>query len=178
MRRNLHWSVPLAILLGFAGLFVTKISFWLGALMILIGLVVSVMALRGSLTTTLWVPKPRARTQRILTTPEHPVHSGIDRQKLGVLRYTLHQANLDSSAPVFETRNKKIVTVRDVLVEMIGIAEAHGHSVEELAYDIVAMYPRIFGHVQSALRQYPDGARAKAYIARQAMTDLHWNVDE
>jgi len=43
-------------------------------------------------------------------------------------------------------------------------AEAHGRPVEALAKDIVAMYP--------------DEELAKTYIARKAMIDLQWKLDE
>ncbi len=101
----------------------------------------------------------------------------MDRNKLGILRYTLHQANLDSNAPVFQTAPDKAVTVRDILVEMIDIAESYGKPIEALAKDIVAMYPKIFDNVDLALRQYPDGELAKTYIARKAMTDAGWKLD-
>jgi hypothetical protein len=104
-------------------------------------------------------------------------HRSVDRNKLGILRYTLHQANLDSNAPVFETDDHKIITVRDILVEMIDLAEAHGRSTEALAKDIVAMYPRIFEHARLAPQQYPDEESAKIYIARKAMADIRGTMD-
>ena len=185
MRRNLHWSVPLALLASLVGLFILHFSSW-GAFLILGGLVVAMLVLWQSRKTTapaITAEKPVTRTVRKPAAPNRPslrqaAHHPVDRQKLGVLRYTLHQANLDSNAPVFETDDHKIVAVHDILVEMIDIAGAHGRSVDELARDIVAMYPRIFTHAALALRQYPDEELAKAYIARKAMSDLHWEIDE
>jgi len=185
MRRNLHWSVQLAVLLGLIGLFVLRVSFWLGVLMILVGLVVPIVALQQSRKTTTSSPpkpkiKPIAKPERQAVSPQRsaPARRSVDRRKLGVLRYTLHQANLDSNAPVFETGKDTAVTVSDILAEMIDIAEAHGRPVEALAKDIVAMYPRIFDNVNLALRQYPDEELAKTYIARKAMTDLKWKLDD
>ncbi len=177
MRRNLHWSVQLAILLGLVGLFVTSISFWLGVAMILVGLAVPVVALRQSrqLVRSLHRHKPGA--ERKPAVPVSPPSHSVDRNKLGILRYTLHQANLDSNAPVFEAAPDKAVTVRDILVEMIDIAESYGKPIEALAKDIVAMYPKIFDNVDLALRQYPDGELAKTCIARKAMTDAGWKLD-
>ncbi len=173
MHRNIHWSVQLAVLLGLIGLFVTQVSFWLGALMILIGLVVPIVVLRQSrmIASSPSKPKSTFKTQRQTVLPERPAHRSVDRRKLGVLRYTLHQANLDSNAPVFHTGEDQAVTVSDILVEMILIADAQGKPIEDLARDIVAMYPRIFSHAPLALRQYPDEELAKTYIARKAMTD-------
>ncbi len=186
MRRNIHWSVQLAILLGLVGLFVTSISFWVGVAMILVGLAVPIVALRQSNRQPVRsLPRRGPDTKREVAAPERreavlvspPPHS-VDRNKLGILRYTLHQANLDSSVPVFETGPGKAVTVRDILVEMIDIAESYGKPVEALARDIVAMYPKIFDNVDLALRQYPDPALAKTYIARKAMTDAGWKLDK
>ncbi len=177
MRKNLHWSVQLAGVLALIGVLVLKLSFWLGASLILVGLAVSIVALRQSRKTTLRAQKPKSGAVRATAAPEEPVHHTIDHQKLGLLRYTLHQANLDSHASVFETDEHKVVTVSDILVEMIDIAETYGRSVEELAKDIVAIYPKIFDNVPLALRQYPDEALAKTYIARKAMTDVHWKLD-
>lgn len=187
MRRDLHWSVQLAVLLGLIGLFVLRVSFWLGVLMILVGLVVPIVALqqsRKTITSSLPKPKTKAivKTERKAVSPQRPApapaHRSVDRRKLGVLRYTLHQANLDSNAPVFETGENTAVTVSDILAEMIDIAETYGRPVEALAKDIVAMYPRIFDNVNLALRQYPDEELAKTYIARKAMTDLQWKLDK
>ncbi len=55
---------------------------------------------------------------------------------------------------------------------MIDIAETRGRSVDELAEDIVAMYPRIFENVEAAIQQYSDEEAAKNYIARKAMSDI------
>jgi hypothetical protein len=182
MRRNLHWSVKLAVLLGLSGVFVTQVSFWLGVLMILIGLVVPVLALRGG---GLTIPAPRR--SKAIVEPEHKpafavhpkqAHHGVDRRKLGVLRYTLHQANLDSHAPVFRKGEETAVVVSDILVEMIALVEAHGRSVDELARDVVQMYPRIFENAELAFRQYPDEELAKSYIARKTLTDAQWTLDE
>ncbi len=177
MRRNLHWSVQLAILLGLVGLFVASISFWLGVAMILVGLAVPVVALRQSRGAVHSLPRHKPGTERRAAVPVSPPPHGVDRNKLGILRYTLHQANLDSNAPVFETAPDKSVTVRDILVEMIDIAESYGKPIEALAKDIVAMYPKIFDNVDLALRQYPDGELAKTYIARKTMTDAGWKLD-
>ncbi|HSB02866.1 MAG TPA: hypothetical protein VLE49_19615 [Anaerolineales bacterium] len=178
MRRNLHWSVQLAVLLGLMGLFVMSLSLWLGILMILVGLIVPIVALRQSRQPARSMPKPQANQVRTTAFPGSPPHRQVDRNKLGVLRYTLHQANLDSNAPVFHISEGKAVTVRDILVEMIAIADAHGRSIEELAKDIVAMYPRIFDNVNLALRQYPDEELAKTYIAHKAMTGAGWKLDQ
>ena len=178
MRRNLHWSVQLAVLLGFIGLFVMSLSFWLGAMMILVGLAVPIVALRQSKQAAPSTSKPKTGKEPRTAFPANSPHRKVDRNKLGVLRYTLHQANLDSNASVFETGENKAVTVRDILVEMIDIADAHGRPVEALAKDIVAMYPRIFDNASLALRQYPDEELAKTYIARKAMTDVQWKLDQ
>jgi hypothetical protein len=182
MRRNLHWSVQLAVLLGLIGLFVTQVSFWLGVLMILVALVVPVLALRGFKIKTPSPPRPKPvrirRTERTTAPPERPTGRSVDRRKLGVLRYTLHQANLDSHAPVFHKGGETTITVSDILVEMIALAEAHGRSVDELAQDIVQMYPRIFENAGMAFRQYPDEELAKSYIARKTLTDAQWKLDE
>ncbi len=180
MRKNLHWSVQLAGVLALIGVLVLKLSFWLGASLILAGLVglaVSIVTLRQSQKTTLRAQNPKSRAVRTAAALEEPVQHKVDRQKLGMLRYTLHQANLDSHASVFETDEHKTVTVSDILVEMIDIAETYGRSVEELAKDIVAIYPKIFDNAILALRQYPDEALAKTYIARKSMTDAHWKLD-
>jgi hypothetical protein len=191
MRRNLHWSVQLAVLLGLIGLFVTQVSFWLGVLMILVGLAVPILALRqagrgdGSFPSlrfgdALRRPRPSpAKTDRKAASPQQgPAHRSIDRRKLGVLRFTLHQAGLDSNAPVFHTSEDRAVTVSDILVEMIAITDALGRPIEELAVDIATIYPRIFDHAPLALRQYPDENLAKAYIARKAMSALGWKLDK
>lgn len=172
MSRKLHWSVPLSVLLGLIGLFVMSLSFWVGAVLVLIGLVVPMVVLWRSRNTAPVTPRPKINKARKTTVSSGSPQRQVDRNKLGVLRYTLHQAGLDSNAPVFETGDYKIITVRDVLVEMIDVAEAQGRSVEELARDIVAMYPRIFENVDLALQQYSDEESAKAYIARRTMTDL------
>ncbi len=184
MRRNVHWSVQLAILLGLVGLFVASISLWLGVLMILVGLAVPIVALRQSRQPAASLPRRKPDTERKnvvserkAAVPVSPPPRSVDRNKLGVLRYTLHQANLDSNASVFETGPGEAVTVRDILVEMLDIAESYGKPVEALAKDIVAMYPKIFDNVALALRQYPDPALAKTYIARKAMTDAGWKLD-
>jgi hypothetical protein len=196
MRRNLHWSVQLAVLLGLIGLFVTQVSFWLGVLMILVGLAVPILAFQQSRTKSGSSPslpfgdllrrsapssaKPKAviKTNRKAASPQPgPAHRSIDRRKLGVLRFTLHQAGLDSNAPVFHTSEDKAVTVSDILVEMIAISDSLGRPIEELAVDIATIYPRIFDHTPLALRQYPDEDLAKAYIARKAMTGLGWKLD-
>ncbi len=177
MRRNVHWSVQLAILLGLVGLFVASLSFWLGVAMILVGLAVPIVALRQSRQPVRSLPRRKPGTERRAAVPVSPPPHSVDRNKLGILRYTLHQANLDSSAPVFQTAPDKAVTVRDILVEMIDIAESYGKPIEALARDIVAMYPKIFDNVDLALRQYPDGELAKTYIARKAMTDAGWKLD-
>ncbi len=177
MRRNVHWSVQLAVLLGLIGLFVTSLSFWLGVLMILVGLAVPIVALRQSRGAVRSLPRHKPGAERKPAVPVSPPPHSVDRNKLGILRYTLHQANLDSNAPVFETAPDKAVTVRDILLEMIDIAESYGKPIEALAKDIVAMYPRIFDNVDLALRQYPDGELAKTYIARKAMTDAGWKLD-
>ncbi len=179
MRRNVHWLVQLAVLVGLVGLFVMGYSFWPGAFMILVGLAIPIVALLlRSRKTALPIQKPGERPVRTAAAPEErlPSHK-VDHQKLGVLRYTLHQANLDSNATVFETEDHKIVRVSDILVEMIDIAETYGRSVDELARDIVTMYPKIFDNATLALRQYPDERLAKTYIARKAMTDAHWKLD-
>ncbi len=177
MRKNLHWSVQLAVLVGLVGLFVIRLSLWLGVFMILAGLIVPILALLRSRKTNLPAQKPKSRAVRATAAPEEPVYHKVDRQKLGVLRYTLHQANLDSNATVFETDDHKVVRVSDILVEMIDIAETYGRSVDELAKDIVAMYPKIFDNATLAFRQYPDETLAKTYIARKAMTDARWKLD-
>ncbi len=188
MRRNLHWSVYLFMLLGMTGVFVMSLLPWLGVLMILFGLAVPIVVLlRSRKKFALPVQRSVSRTARTAqmdraarttAAPEEPVYHRVDRKKLGVLRYTLHQANLDSNATVFETKDHKIATVSDILVEMIDIAETYGRSVEELAKDILAMYPKIFDNAALALRQYPDEALAKTYIARKAMTDAGWRLKE
>lgn len=184
MRRNLHWSVQLAVLLGLIGLFVTQVSFWLGVLMILVGLAVPVLALQQTRKNTSPAPsKPKTifRPERKTASPQapaRPAHRSVDRRKLGVLRFTLHRAGLDSNAPVFHTSEDKAVTVSDILVEMIAIADTLGRPVEELAVDIATIYPRIFDHAPLALRQYPDEELAKAYIARKAMAALGWKLEK
>lgn len=180
MRRNLHWSVQLALLLGLVGLFVMSVSFWLGALMVLVGLVVAIVALQGSRKTAppSSNPQPVLKPERRTVSSQAPAPARpVDRRKLGVLRYILHQANLDSHAPVWKTGEQRAITVSDILAEMIDIAETHGRSVEELARDIVEMYPRIFDHARLAFRQYPDEKLAKTYIARKAMTDAGWKLN-
>lgn len=172
MSRRLHWSVPLAVLLGLVGLFVMSLSFGLGVVLVLIGLVVPVVVLWQSKRTAPATQEPRINKARKTAVPSGSPQHQVDRNKLGMLRYTLHRAGLDSNAPVFETRDHKVVTVRDILVEMIDIADAQGRPVEELAGDIVAIYPRIFENVDAALQQSADEASAKAYIARKAMADL------
>lgn len=180
MTRKLHWSVPLAMLLAFAGLFVMQQSRWLGILMIFGGVAVPVVVLWLSMQAVSPAPGPVIKKERKAMPPVRSPGSSrrnVDRNKLGILRYTLHQANLDSNAPVFETGDHKIITVRDILVEMIDLAEAHGRSIEALARDIVAMYPRIFEHADLAFRQYPDEEAAKTYIARKAMADVRGTMD-
>ena len=177
MRRNLHWSVQLAVLLGLVGLFVMSVSFWLGVVMILVGLAVPIALLRQSGQPARWLPKPRTDKGHRSASPHSSPDRKVDRNKLGALRYILHQANLDSNAPVFQTSRDKAVTVRDILVEMIAIADAHGRPIEELAKAIVAMYPRIFDNANLVLRQYPDEELAKYYIARKAMTDAGWKLE-
>ncbi len=183
MLRNLPWwvrlAVQLAILLELAGLIVTRSSLWLGIAIILIGLVVPLAALllsRKAAPPIQKLKESKVRTERAPAASHEPIRHQVDRQKLGLLRYTLHQANLDSNATVFETDDHKIVTVRDILVEMIDIAETYDRSVDELAKDIVAMYPKIFDNAPLALRQYPDEELAKTYIARKVMTDAHWKL--
>jgi hypothetical protein len=188
MRRNLHWSVQLAVLLGLIGLFVVRVSFWLGVLMILIGLVVPIVALQQSrrpggqvsARSSRSSAKPRmaVKAGREAAPAQGTAHRSVDRRKLGVLRFTLHQAGLDSNAPVFHTSEDKVVRVSDILVEMIAIADALGRPIEELALDLPTIYPRIFDDAALALRQYPDEELAKTYIARKAMKGLGWKLDE
>jgi hypothetical protein len=165
------------MLLGLAGLFVISKLLWLGVFMVLLGVVVPIVALWLSRQAASSAPGPAIHKERKAAPTISAPHRNVDRNKLGVLRYTLHQANLDSNAPVFETGDHKIITVRDILVEMIDIAEAHDRPIGALAKDIVAMYPRIFENAKLALRQYPDEELAKTYIARKAMTDIQGKLE-
>jgi len=189
----MHWSVQLAVLMGLIGLFVTSLSPWLGVLLILVGLVVPVVVLRQaksprpsaprpersqSKRTTSFTPRSERKKEPSPVIPVSPPPRSVDRNKLGVLRYTLHQANLDSNAPLFQAGEGKPITVRDILLEMIDIADALGRPIEALARDIVALYPRIFDHIDDALRRYSDETSAKTYIARKTMTDRGWRLDE
>ncbi|MGB8982136.1 MAG: hypothetical protein WCC12_09685 [Anaerolineales bacterium] len=178
MSRNMHWSVQLAVLLGLIGLFVTSLSPWLGVLLILVGLVVPVVVLRQAKKPRPSTPRPKISQEPRDVSPRSLPARRVDRDKLGVLRYTLHQANLDSNAPLFQAGGGKPVTVRDILLEMIDIADALGRPIEALARDIVALYPHIFDHIDDALRRYSDADSAKTYIARKAMTDRGWRLDE
>ncbi len=197
MKNNLHWSVPLFIIVGIIGLLVISQVLWLGTVMVLLGLSVPIGVLWWTNRMKESAPRPRVpdprtqprpaqpaqqpippvKTERRPAEPVRPPRRPVDRGKLGVLRYTLHQAGLDSNAPVLEADEDRTITVRDILAEMIDIAETRGRSVDELAEDIVAMYPRIFENVEAAIQQYSDEEAAKNYIARKAMSDVGWQVE-
>lgn len=70
-----------------------------------------------------------------------------------------------SRAPVLMDDDvKTVLTIHDVLVEIINIAEAHRLPPEELAKSIAEIHLKIYSNVVAAIREYPHDLDLLTYL--------------
>ena len=102
-----------------------------------------------------------------------------NKQTMTMLQRELHKAHLPSRAPVLlDDDSRPVLTVHDVLIEIINISEAHKLPLEELAKSIAQIHPRIFENVEAAIREYPHDLGLLTYwLANRALVDVRKELD-
>jgi hypothetical protein len=172
-------GIQLGGILGFIGLFVMGANTWLG-----IGMILAAAAIIALSILTPNVPgmdkverrSPQRKPSRVTHATERT--EPVNPKSLSLLKRTLYQANLDPRAAVLTDNNKTILTVQDVLVKMIPIADAERLPIPELAKDITKIYGRIFDSTEQGLRQYPgDTDRLASWLANRALKDVRKELE-
>ena len=84
-----------------------------------------------------------------------------------------------SRAPVLMDDDvKTVLTIHDVLVEIINIAEAHRLPPEGLAKSIAEIHLKIYSNVVAAIREYPHDLELLTYwLAGKSLKDVRKELD-
>ena len=171
-------AIQIGATIGIIGLFVMGANTWAGIAVVLVGAaIVGLSFWTPGNTSEEVVHSPRQNRRQVTNSREHG--SSLNPRSLSLLKRTLYQANLDPRAPVLTGDNNKVLlTVQEILVKMVEIAETHGIATPELAKDITKIYPRIFDHIEQARARYPaDPDRLALWLADRSLKDVRKELE-
>jgi hypothetical protein len=182
-------SMPLMLggTIGIIGLIAMGASTTVGVLMCLLGLGIALWPKLIQLRSQRQTPQAAIPQQTVIAVPQQKQREmeqfigkqGSSEKILSLLKRTLYQANLDPRKPVLVgDNNETILSVHEVLDEIVTIAEAHKLPPSELAGAITKVYDRIFENVEAAIAAYPgDLDYLTIWLANRSLKDVRKELE-